>query len=753
MRLGSFVGIHACHRTQVLCAAFGILTTVAVTWLFAHEGHAPLPTKGAQVDVEKGRIVLAEAARTALDVRVATVEIRAFDEKVLGYVTLMAPWQQHAYATSQLSGRILHMHARPGQPVKAGEILAEMQSPQLEMLRLENVAAHTNVELSKKTVEALKLNPASVSGQVLAEAETKLQQDVNAVEVARTKWLSLGLDQGDLETIRREKKLARPITLPVRSPLDGLVIHADLTVGRVIEPWEHLFEVVNLKKVWVRIDVLEKDLHKVAVGQNVDVTLVAYSGDPFATTVQVQSFSLDPVTHLVTFWGELENADEKAPRFLPGMKGQAFIHVDQNKQAKVIPTSALIEDGLDRYVLVEEANSAKASEYQKKSVVVVRRDESWVEIQTSDVFPGDRVVTRGAHELGSFFFPAVLRLSPQSVRTIGLKVEPVQKQVVEDVLEMDGTVETPPDRRSFASPQIEGALQKVHVDRGQSVVKGQLLGEVASLPFQNLQLDLLKEHLEFQLLEKQLQALRPLDEVVSKLRLLQVESSLAASRNRRATLWSRLNLLGMSKEQLDDDLIQRKSLTKLVPIRAPVTGTLVHFDKVVGQAVKADEKLFTVHDLDKPLIEGFVSERDLPRIRLDKPQSVRVRFSSDPGRFFTGKVLRSSGVFGMESRTVSVWVELDEYPKTPLLHKQLARLSIAVGQSEPIVSVPLSAVVHEGVSAFVFVQKSDGTFDRQEVKTGRSDDRLVEIVRGLEPGQMVAVRGTSELQTAHASLR
>ena len=107
----------------------------------------------------------------------------------------------------------------------------------------------------------------------------------------------------------------------------------------------------------------------------------------------------------------------------------------------------------------------------------------------------------------------------------------------------------------------------------------------------------------------------------------------------------------------------------------------------------------------------------------------------------------------MESRTVSVWVELDEYPKTPLLHKQLARLSIAIGQSEPIVCVPLSAVVHEGVSAFVFVQKSDGTFERQEVKTGRNDDRLVEIVQGLEPGLMVAVRGTSELQTAHASLR
>ena len=752
MNATNLVRFRVSRRTIVLCASLGILVTIAVTWLFAHEGHAPLPTKGAQVDVEKGRIVLAAAARSALDVQVGTVEIRPFDEKVLGYVTLVAPWQKHAFATSQLSGRIVRMHARPGQPVKAGEVLAEVQSPQLETLRLEIVAAQTNVELSKKTLEALKLNPASVSGQALAEAETKYQQYINALEVARAKWASLGLALGDLENVARDTKLSGPLALPIRSPLDGQVIHADLSVGRVIEPWEHLFEIVNLKKVWVRVDVLEKDIHKVAVGQNVDVYLVAHAGESFHVTVQVQSLTLDPVTHLVSFWGELENADEATPRCLPGMKGQAHIHTGQNKQAKIIPTAALIEDGLDHYVLVEEANSAKASEYQKRSVTVVRRDESWVEIQTADIFQGDRVVTRGAHELGAFFFPTVLRLSPQSVRTIGLKVEPVSKQVVQDVLEMDGSVETPPDRRAFASPQIAGALERIHVDRGQTVTKGQLLGEMASLEFQNLQLDLLKEHLEYQLLEKQHQALKPLDAVVSKLRLLEVESNLAASRNRKETFWSRLSILGLSNDQLDD-LVVRKKLTELLPIRAPVTGTLVHFDKVLGQTVKADEKLFTVHDLEKPLIECFVSERDLPRIRFDKPQFVRVRFSADPGRVYTGKVLRSSGVFGAESRTVSAWVELDEYPKTPLLHKQLARLSIAVNQPAATIAVPLSAIVHEGTSAFVFIQKDDGSFDRQEVRTGRSDDQHVEILQGLQLGQMVAVRGTSDLQTAHASLR
>jgi len=340
----------------------------------------------------------------------------------------------------------------------------------------------------------------------------------------------------------------------------------------------------------------------------------------------------------------------------------------------------------------------------------------------------------------------------QGAATIGLKVEPVQKRVLEDTLETDGQVETPPDRRSFASSQVDGTLQKIHVDRGQTITKDQLLAEVASLEFQNIQLELLKDHLEFQLLESQQKALKSIDQVISKIRIAQLESSLALSRQRRETVSNRLTLLGMSKEQLAD-LLQRKTLTKLLPVRAAAPGTLVHFDKVLGQAVKADEKLFTIHDLGKPLIEGFLSERDLRRLRLADKHQVRVRFSNEPEQAFLGKVVRSSGVFTAESRTVSVWVELDETPKTTLLYKQLARLSIVTGKRPPSVAIPISAVVEEGISSFVFVEKGDRTFERQEVKTGHRDDLFVEIVQGLQVGQVVATRGTADLQTAHASLR
>ena len=100
-----------CRHSRAALASLVFLLTVAVTWLWAHEGHAPLPTRGAQVDLAKGLITLSPEARDVLNVKTAEVEPRAVEEKVLAYATLVAPWQQHAYATTRLPGRVVKVRA------------------------------------------------------------------------------------------------------------------------------------------------------------------------------------------------------------------------------------------------------------------------------------------------------------------------------------------------------------------------------------------------------------------------------------------------------------------------------------------------------------------------------------------------------------------------------------------------------------------------------------------------------------------
>src|SRR5437870_4091072 len=84
--------------------AFLLLLTVAVTWVWAHEGHETIPSRGV-LEVRDPRtkevvgLVLSREAREALDLQTAAVEERALEHRLLAYATLVAPWQKHAYAT------------------------------------------------------------------------------------------------------------------------------------------------------------------------------------------------------------------------------------------------------------------------------------------------------------------------------------------------------------------------------------------------------------------------------------------------------------------------------------------------------------------------------------------------------------------------------------------------------------------------------------------------------------------------------
>lgn len=735
----------------------GCLLTVGAVWLWAHEGHVPLPTRGAQVDVERGEVVLSREASDALEVQMAEVESRPVEEGLLAYAAIVSPWQKHALASSRLGGRIARLHAHPGQAVEAGQVLAEVRSLELETLQLELLTALNEARLSEQIVQSMtQAGDGALPEQTLLEAQNRRRQYRNAQEVARSKWLSLGLPSAELETLLSTGK---PVlaTLPVRSPIHGTVVHADLSVGKVIEPLEHLFEIVDVSTVWAQIGVLEKDLSRVEVGQPVELRLSAYPGEVFPVRVQVKGLHLDPTTHLNTVWAELANPAGDTPRFLPGMTGQARVLLPSRSRGVAVPAAAVIQDGAETYVLVEEAAVAGGSQFQKRNVVPGRRSGDWVEVQAGVVFPGDRVVTRGSHQLGSFFVPGVLRPSPEASRSIRLAVEPAEYRSIGEVLAVDGGVDLPPTARASISSPLAGALVKVHIDRAQTVKAGDILAEVQSLELQGLQLDLLRASLEGQMLEDTLARLKSIGAVIPRRRLLDAESQVIANRQTIEILRRKLLVIGLAGPQLDD-LVRDRKLAALLPVRSPMDGVVVSFDRALGQAVKAEEPLFAVHDLTRPLFVGHLAEGEAARVH--PGQKARIRLNADPSFLGEGTVVRSDNVFGADSRTLKVWVEPTGPPRQPLRYGQLARLSVTVGVAErssakqPLfLAIPLTAVAREGTRTFMFVRKPDGSFERRPVELGRADDLHVEVRRGLEAGDPVAVRGVPALQTAYAVIR
>jgi RND family efflux transporter MFP subunit len=367
-----------------------------------HEGHAPLPTKGAEVNVEEGLVTLSDGARASLGVETGEVALRPLQQTVLAYATVLLDWQQLRFITTPIAGRISKLYVKPGETVAAGQKLAEIDSMELANLQLQLLDAQAVAELSARTQDRLQAlaREQVIAGRELAEAEAAHSQNVMAVEIAKSKLRRLRLTDEQIESILVKREPIR--TLAILSPIAGVAIHTDLALGKFVEPTEHLFEVMDLSSVSVRIDVLEQDLGKVKAGQAVELSVTGLPNEVFKGAIKTEEAFIDSDTHLGRAWMVLPNAKDAGRKLLPGMYGQATVAISSPDPRLTVPASAVLNNGTEWFVLVEEAATARASEYRKRNVAVGLKADGLAEITAGDVYPGDRVVTTGGHEMANF---------------------------------------------------------------------------------------------------------------------------------------------------------------------------------------------------------------------------------------------------------------------------------------------------------------------------------------------------------------
>jgi len=667
---------------------------------------------------------------------------------ILAYATIVPPWNKQTVVSSRLAGRVASIAVRPGDRVESGALVAELESTELLALQTEWLSIHNSRRQAEQLVKTLEGSGPAIAGQALLDAQNQLRQSENLGVVTRAKWTALGLPLENLDLLRNGTIPASP-KFPIRAAISGTVSNIALSAGQNVEVGRPLMTITDLSTVWVKIGLLESDLNSIEAGRKCELRFPAIHGEEFSVPIKQIGSALDPETRLGTAWAEMSNPLSSPPQFIPGMFGEARIALAENKGTKSIPTTALIDDGVDRFVFVEGASTKGTSEYLRRSIELVRSNSTVAEIRTGELVPGDRVVTRGSHQLGGYFAPNTLRLTPTMTRNLSVRVEPVAAHAIDDILELFGRVELPSDRRSSASSALAGILERIYVDRNQFIRAGQLVAEVFSSDLSAIELDLLKEHLAGKLLMQQLQDARSLGTAVSKKRLIELEFASKESRLRQDSLRRRLQLLGLSTEQLTA-LEDRNQITPLLPIRANQDGIVVHLESALGRGIRADETIVIVHDPRSLWVQGLVPESDLNRMEMGNP--VRIRTASRNSPVFSGLLVRRSPEVTAH-RAVVVWAELDATASPLPRHDQLARMVVVTGRGSPVTTVPRDAIVKEGRQAFVFVRLEDGTFERRPVELGRADDLHVEVLSGLRLGEPIVIAAATALQTAYASVR
>jgi len=184
-----------------------------------------------------------------------------------------------------------------------------------------------------------------------------------------------------------------------------------------------------------------------------------------------------------------------------------------------------------------------------------------------------------------------------------------------------------------------------------------------------------------------------------------------------------------------------------IELPAALTGTVSAVNVVPGQPVEPSDILIEILDLTE--VYALARVPDHLAGRLQRGQKARLTTPAAPDRDFEA-VLEHLGVI---ADTGSGTVEAAFRVKNPdLLLRPGMRIefSIVAARHAGVTSVPRAAVQGEGGSRFVYVKDFDlpNAFVKTPVVTGRSNDRLVEIVSGLFPADEVVTRGAYSLAFA-----
>ena len=198
----------------------------------------------------------------------------------------------------------------------------------------------------------------------------------------------------------------------------------------------------------------------------------------------------------------------------------------------------------------------------------------------------------------------------------------------------------------------------------------------------------------------------------------------------------RLRLWDLTEDQIDELIAEGRALTD-VPILAPVSGHVVEKNVVAGSAIEPGTRMYRIAGLGSVWIEADVYEQDLGLVEVGQGARIDLPYTAEGTR--RGQVAFVYPYLDDRTRTARVRIEVEnrDLALKPDMYADVV-FEIDLG---PRLVVPEPAVLYAGSRRFVFVSLGDGKLEPRQIRLGRRSAELVEVVDGLDEGEVVVTSG------------
>jgi RND family efflux transporter MFP subunit len=286
----------------------------------------------------------APAADTPVVVIARAVAAPAISELLLPGT--IEAWQE-TLINARTDGYVKRWHAELGDEVKAGDLLVEIDAPEIDQALAAAQAAHAqavaNLGLARTTYERWK---------TLVERKTVAAQELDerraTFDARKADLLAADAEVARLTELHGFKRVVAPFagTVTRRHVENGALIDAGSSAGG------ELYRVAETKRLRIRVGVPQANLRAIRRGLPATVLVAEFPGQPFEGTVVRSAGAIDPATRTLLTEVELPNPDGA---LLPGLYAQVRFAMPFAGETVLVPTNAIRIDAAGAHVATVDA--------------------------------------------------------------------------------------------------------------------------------------------------------------------------------------------------------------------------------------------------------------------------------------------------------------------------------------------------------------------------------------------------------------
>lgn len=318
------------------------------------------------------------------------------DEQAVPTVAVATPTSEGAAARLELPGRLealsrAPLHARVsgylkswtvdiGAPVKAGQLLAEIEAPDIEQQLLQAQADLASAEANAALASSTAKRWQSMLGR---DSVSKQEVEEKAGDLAAKEAL-VKAERANVERLRTMKGFTRIV-----APFDGVVTARNTDIGELISAGgsagRELFVVSDTRRLRVYVNVPQVYASQLNTGGKATISVPDQPGKEYAATVESSARAVNVATGTTLMQLSVDN---KAGELLPGGYANVSFELSAGAATLRIPASALIFDQSGLRVATVGADN----QVVMKPITIARDRGAFIEVATG-IDASDRVIT------------------------------------------------------------------------------------------------------------------------------------------------------------------------------------------------------------------------------------------------------------------------------------------------------------------------------------------------------------------------